>query len=65
MLNFPLERNRVFGIVLYTGHDCRMMMNANYIKYKRSYFEKFVERLYLYGIAMVLVLSAVPPSPPL
>lgn len=49
----------VFGIVLYTGHDCRLMMNANYIKYKRSYFEKFVERLYLYGIAMVLILSAI------
>lgn len=36
-----------------------MMMNANYVKYKRSYFEKVVERLYLYGIAMVLILSAV------
>jgi magnesium-transporting ATPase (P-type) len=61
-MSCPLENLRVFGIVLYTGHECRMMMNANYIKYKRSYFEKFVERLYLYGIAIVLVLSAVRPT---
>nr|XP_022321907.1 probable phospholipid-transporting ATPase IA isoform X3 [Crassostrea virginica] len=50
----------IFGIVIYTGHDSKLMLNSTSAPLKRSHVEKVtnIQILFLFGVLIVLALAS-------
>ena len=49
----------IYGLVLYTGMDTKIMKNSNYSKSKLSYLDLVIEKLFYFTFFFVALFSAI------